>query len=96
MNAFYALVEVLHMPMMTVRNIPDEIHRALKARAALHGRSTEAEVRAILATSVDSETRVKLGSLLVEVGQQASWRDDEVTMIQQLRDKTPGSPIDFA
>lgn len=84
------------MPMMTVRNIPDEIHRALKARAALHGRSTEAEVRAILATSVDSETRVKLGSLLVEVGQQASWRDDEVTMIQQLRDKTPGSPIDFA
>ena len=84
------------MPMLTVRNIPDEIHRALKARAALHGRSTEAEVRAILATSVDSETRVKLGSLLVEVGQQASWRDDEVTMIQQLRDKTPGSPIDFA
>ena len=84
------------MPMMTVRNIPDEIHRALKARAALHGRSTEAEVRAILATSVDPETRVKLGSLLVEVGQQASWRDDEVTMIQQLRDKTPGSPIDFA
>ena len=84
------------MPMMTVRNIPDEIHRALKARAALLGRSTEAEVRAILATSVDSETRVKLGSLLVEVGQQASWRDDEVTMIQQLRDKTPGSPIDFA
>nr|WP_244562545.1 hypothetical protein [Ensifer aridi] len=27
--------------MLTVRNVPDEVHRALRARAAMHGRSTE-------------------------------------------------------
>jgi hypothetical protein len=32
------------MPAITVRNLPDSVHRALRLRAALHGRSTEAEV----------------------------------------------------
>lgn len=36
------------MAMLTVRNLPDKVHRALRVRAARHGRSTEAEVRAIL------------------------------------------------
>ena len=36
------------MTTLTVRNLPDEVHRALRIRAAGHGRSTEAEVRAIL------------------------------------------------
>ncbi|MYF07277.1 MAG: plasmid stabilization protein, partial [Rhodospirillaceae bacterium] len=40
------------MAMLTVRNLPDEVHRALRVRAALRGRSTEAEVRAILAETV--------------------------------------------
>ncbi|MGD3046517.1 FitA-like ribbon-helix-helix domain-containing protein [Xanthomonas oryzae pv. oryzicola] len=26
------------MPSFTVRNIPDDVHRAIRARAALHGR----------------------------------------------------------
>lgn len=33
------------MASITVHNLPDEVHRALRARAARHGRSTEAEVR---------------------------------------------------
>ena len=33
------------MAMLTVRNLPDDVHRALRVQAALHGRSTEAEVR---------------------------------------------------
>lgn len=36
------------MRVITVRNLPDETHRALRLRAAQHGRSTEAEVRDIL------------------------------------------------
>ena len=40
------------MPALTVRNLPDETHRALKLRAAQHGRSTEAEVRPILEVAV--------------------------------------------
>ena len=48
------------MAMLTVRNLPDDIHRALRVRAAQHGRSTEAEVREILATAVKPESRVRL------------------------------------
>ena len=36
------------MPSITIRNLPVETHRALKVRAARHGRSTEAEIRDIL------------------------------------------------
>jgi plasmid stability protein len=36
------------MAVVTVRNLSDETHRALKMRPASHGRSTEAEIREIL------------------------------------------------
>jgi len=35
------------MAAVTIRNLSDEAHRALKLRAAQHNRSTEAEMRAI-------------------------------------------------
>ncbi|MFN0317838.1 MAG: FitA-like ribbon-helix-helix domain-containing protein, partial [Burkholderiales bacterium] len=40
------------MAVVTVRNLPEEIHRALKLRAAKHGWSTEAEIRKILEEAV--------------------------------------------
>ncbi|KDE40647.1 Plasmid stability protein [Nitrincola lacisaponensis] len=43
------------MAMLTVRNLPDEIHRALRIQAAHNGRSMEAEVRAILSTAVEDK-----------------------------------------
>lgn len=49
------------MTMLTVHNLPDDVHRALRVRAAQHGHSTEAEVREILAVAVKPETRVRLG-----------------------------------
>jgi len=58
------------MPVVTVRNIPEETHRALKLRAARHGRSTEAEIREILEEAVRPETDVKLGSELAALGEQ--------------------------
>jgi len=33
------------MAMLTVRNLPDDVHRALRAQAVQHGHITEAEVR---------------------------------------------------
>ena len=36
------------MSSITIRNLPEETLRALRVRATLAGRSTEAEVRAIL------------------------------------------------
>ena len=56
------------MAMLTVRNLSDEVHRALRVRAAMHGRSTEAEVRVILENAVKPQGRMKLGSLLADIG----------------------------
>ena len=36
------------MPTLTIRNIAPEVHQALREQAAAHGRSMEAEVRAML------------------------------------------------
>ena len=57
------------MPAMTIRNIPEETHRAIKALATAHGRSAEAEVRAILEQAVFPDERFRLGSLLREIGE---------------------------
>ena len=80
------------MAILTVRNLPEEVHRALRMRAALHGRSTEAEVRAILEEAVKAEGRVKLGSLLVQIGRDAKLTDEEVALFER-RDKTPAQPM---
>ena len=36
------------MATLNIRNLPDEVHRRLRIRAAKHGRSMEAEARSIL------------------------------------------------
>lgn len=40
------------MAVLSIRNLSDEVHRRLRLRAARHGRSMEAEARAILAEAV--------------------------------------------
>ena len=82
------------MAMLTVRNLPDEVHRALRVRAAHRGRSTEAEVRAILEETVLPEGRVGLGSLLTAVGRRAGLTDEEYASFAQ-RDTAPGRPVDL-
>jgi plasmid stability protein len=82
------------MPILTVRNLPEEVHRALRVRAAQHGRSTEAEVRAILEDAVKPEGRVKLGSLLADIGRRTKLTDEELAVFEQ-RDKTPAEPLKF-
>lgn len=42
------------MRQFTVRDVPEEIMRALKARAAEHGRTPQAEVRLILEQVLNS------------------------------------------
>ena len=54
------------MSSVTVRNLPDATQRALKLRAAQHGRSSEAEIRLILEATV--APRVGLGSALAAIG----------------------------
>ena len=82
------------MAVLTVRNLPDEVHRALRVRAALHGRSTEAEVRALLEEAVKPQGRLKLGSWLAATGRKMKLTDAEVALINQ-RDSTPPRRVDF-
>lgn len=64
------------MSNLTVRNLPEETHRALRVRAAQHGRSTEAEVRAILEETVRPSGRLKIGSEIHRIAQQIGGMDD--------------------
>ena len=61
---------------VTIRNIPDATHRALKARAARHGRSTEAEIRAILEDAVAIPEDQRLGQRLARIARDAGGFDD--------------------
>ena len=85
------------MPAITIRNLSAETHRALKVRAARHGRSTEAEVRDILEQAAKPEGRIRLGSLLAEIGREARLSDKERAIFESAiaRDKTPAEPISF-
>ncbi|WP_421620825.1 FitA-like ribbon-helix-helix domain-containing protein [Alkalilimnicola ehrlichii] len=84
------------MATVTVRNLPDEVHRALRVRAATHGRSTEAEIREILEAAARPPERVKLGSLLASIAREAGGLTDaEADGFNQLRDKAPAEPMRF-
>jgi len=81
--------------MLTVRNLPDEVHRALRVRAARHGRSTEAEVREILADAVKPVARVRVGDALAALGRKVGLSNADVELLEQARGKTPAEPPSF-
>jgi len=84
------------MASITIRNLSDETHRALRVRAAYHGRSTEAEVRSILESIALPPKRTKLGSLLASIAREAGELSNaEAEQINNLRDKTPTDPMRF-
>ena len=64
------------MPTVTVRNLPEETHRALRVRAARHGRSTEAEIRDILEETVRPPQRLKIGSEIHRIASEIGSMDD--------------------
>ena len=76
------------MPAFVVRNISPETHRALRLRARQHGRSTEAEIRAIIDQAVRPPERLRLGSALAALVKPLGGVDLDIT-----RDKTPAEPV---
>jgi plasmid stability protein len=78
------------VPVVTVRNLPEETHRALRLRAAQHGRSTEAEIRKILEEAVRPQARVKIGSELAAFGRRLGGVDLDIA-----RDQEPTEPPTF-
>ena len=83
------------MRSITIRNVPDEVHRALRVRAARRGRSTEAEIREILADAVKPERRVRVGEALAALGRRVGLRNADVEALDAARDKAPAKPPAF-
>lgn len=82
------------MAILTVRNAPDDVHRSLRAQAARNGRSTEAEVREILAPAVKPVDRLGMGDALAAIGRQAGLSNEDVAT-DQAPDRTPADPLRF-
>lgn len=72
------------MGALTIRKISYEAHAALKAQAARNGRSTEAEVRALIEACVGLSTRKGMGTALAEIGKSVGGIELEIA-----RDKKP-------
>ena len=83
------------MAMLTVRNLPDDVHRALRVQAALHGRSTEAEVREILAIAVKPEARVRMGDALAALGRKIGLTNEDFAAFDRVSDEMPAKPLRF-
>ncbi len=83
------------MPAVTIRNLSDAAHRALRLRAAHHGRSTEAEIRDILETAVRPANRLHLGSALVEISREAGLTNLDFELLEQILDRKPATPMNF-
>jgi plasmid stability protein len=81
------------MAAVTIRNLSEEVHRALKLRAAQHRRSTEAEMRAILEAAVRPEGRLRIGSALSELGRAAGLVDVEA--LERGREAMAAAPMRF-
>jgi len=83
------------MAAVTIRNLSDEVHRALKVRAAQHDRSTEAEIRAILEAAVRPESRHLLGTALSEMSRKIGLTNADVEAIAETADANPAQPMRF-
>lgn len=87
------------MPAVTIRNLSEEAHRALKIRAAHHGRSTEAEMRDILEGAVRPANRVRIGSALSRLSRDAGLTNADFEALDQAldqaRDRKPAEPLGF-
>jgi len=85
------------MANVNVRNLPDEVHRAIRVQAAHHGHSTEAHIRLILEQAVKPEGRVKLGSFLASVSREAGGlTDEEYALFESGRIQSPARAANLA
>ena len=83
------------MAILTIRNLPNDVHRALRVRAAQHGRSTEADVSEILAAGVRPQKRVRMGEALAGIGRKIGLTNEDFALFENARDKTPAEPLSF-
>ena len=83
------------MAVLTVRNVPDEIHKALRVQAARNGQSMESEVRDILSRVFRRESNIKIGDALAAIGRQLELTNDDFEAFEKARYDIPAEPISF-
>ena len=83
------------MPAVTIRNLPEATHRALKRRAADHGRSTEAEIRDILEAAVLPASQQRLGSALSDLSRKAGLTNANFDGLDPQGGQHPAQPMSF-
>lgn len=83
------------MAAVTIRNLSEEAHRALKVRAAQHNRSAEAEMRAILEAAVRPECRLRLGTALSGMSRKIGLTNADVEAFELGRGARPAEPTRF-
>ncbi len=83
------------MPAVTIRNLSEEAHRALKVRAAQHNRSAEAEMRAILEAAARPESRLRLGTALAEMSRKIGLTNSDVEVLDRSRNAKRAEPLRF-
>ena len=83
------------MAAVTIRNLSEETHRALKVRAAQHGRSAEAEMRDILEAAVRPANRLRIGSALAENSRKIGLTNADIEVLEQARNRKPAEPLRF-
>ena len=87
------------MAVLTVRNLPDYVHRALRLRAAGNRRSTESEVREILASAVVPEQRIRMGTAMAAIARKNGLINGDVIAfekaLEETRDEKPAKPLRF-
>jgi antitoxin FitA len=89
-------MKIHQMANVNVRNLSDEVHRAIRIQAARHGRSTEAEIRDILERAMRPEGRIKLGSFLASIAREAGGlTDEEHVLFERAHIKSPARAVSF-
>jgi plasmid stability protein len=70
------------MPAVTIRNLSEAAHRALK-------------MRTILEDAALPEGRLRLGTALREIGRKHDITNADIEAIEQVRDRRPAEPMTF-
>ena len=78
------------MGQLLIRNLDEGTKQRLRERAARHGRSMEAEVRAIIDAALRSGPKKKIGSAIPEIFEPLGG-----VHLPDVRDRTPHKPLVF-
>jgi len=73
--------------------LPDDIHQALRIRAAKRGHSTADEVREILRSAVKLGNPLRMGDALSALSRDIGLRNADFDVFDQARVASPVSPL---